>query len=68
MTRKSFGLMTRKLLWAYLVGAIVTLICEILLLSDFCGRACDWNFADIAKLVGWAAIWPALWIALIMRM
>ncbi len=51
--------MARKLLWVYLVIALLTLGFQIWVRSGVCGDACGISFV---KGVVWAVIWPASWI------
>lgn len=50
---------TRKLLLAYGVVAVLTLIFQLWVRSGVCGDACTLSFA---KAVAWAVIWPVSWI------
>ena len=48
--------MVRKLMWAYVIIAGLTLAFQIWARSGVCGDACGLSYA---KAVVWAVIWPA---------
>jgi hypothetical protein len=49
--------MARKLLWAYAMVAVLTLIFRFGY-AQVCGDACGMSFA---KAIAWAIIWPVSW-------
>jgi hypothetical protein len=51
--------MARKLLWGYVVVAILTLAFQIWVRLPVCGDACG---ISVAKGIVWAIIWPASWV------
>jgi hypothetical protein len=57
--------MARKLLWAYVAVACLTLAFQIWVRSGVCGDACALSFA---KAVVWAIFWPLSWIVYIRGM
>jgi hypothetical protein len=54
--------MGRKLVWAYVVAACLTLAFQIWVRSGVCGDACALSYA---KAVVWAIFWPLSWIVYI---
>ena len=52
--------MLRKLLIAYGIVALLTLIFQVWVRSGVCGDACGIAYL---KAVVWALIWPASWVA-----
>ena len=55
----------RKLLLAYAVVAVLTLVFQIHVRSSVCGTGCPLSYA---KGVVWSIIWPASWIVYISGM
>jgi polyferredoxin len=56
---------TRKLLLAYAVVALLTLIFQIHVRSGVCGDGCTLSYA---KAVVWAIVWPVSWVVYISGM
>jgi hypothetical protein len=57
--------MARKLLWAYVAVACLTLVFQIWVRSGVCGDDCTISFA---KAVLWAIAWPLSWIVYVRGM
>lgn len=54
--------MARKLFWAYVVVALLTLVFQLWVRSGACGSDCTLSYG---KAVVWAVIWPLSWIVYI---
>lgn len=60
-TAHTYDMITiRRLIWAYAILGVLTLVFQIWWRSSQCGDACALSYA---KAVVWSTIWPASWVA-----